>query len=165
MLVVDTGTSFAHGQALLAAIAAVTDKPVKLALVTHVRPEFLFGGSAFQARGIPVAMTDRSARLMASRCETCLKTLRQVVAAAPLAGTAMYKPDQQYDDSHDLGELIGRITAEALIINDDSAAESASWYAERLASARVELVAESPPLPLSAVWGRALSHVAPHAGR
>ena len=82
VLAVDTGTSFVHGQALLEAIAAVTDKPVKLALVTHVRPEFLFGAGAFQARGIPVAMHERSATLMASRCETCLKTLRQTAGEA-----------------------------------------------------------------------------------
>lgn len=81
-----------------------------------------------------------------------------------LALVAVATPEQPLDRD-DLGELIGRITAQALIINDDSAAESASWYAERLASAQVELVAEAPPLPLSAVWGRALSHVAPDAGR
>lgn len=105
---VDTGTSYAHGQALLATIRAVTDKPVRVALVTHTRPEFLFGGGAFRDAGIPVRMHRRTATLMASRCETCLKTLRQVVGEAPLAGTAMYKPEQQYDDSHDLAGLIGR---------------------------------------------------------
>jgi len=78
VLVIDTGTSYLHGQALLAAIAGVTDKPVRLALVTHTRPEFLFGGAAFRERGIPVRMHSRTATLMASRCETCLKTLRQV---------------------------------------------------------------------------------------
>ncbi|MFO1273391.1 MAG: MBL fold metallo-hydrolase [Rubrivivax sp.] len=108
VVAVDTGTSYAHGQALLATIRAVTDRPVRVAVVTHTRPEFLFGGGAFRDAGIPVRMHRRTATLMASRCETCLKTLRQVVGEAPLAGTAMYKPDQQYDDSHDLGELIGR---------------------------------------------------------
>jgi glyoxylase-like metal-dependent hydrolase (beta-lactamase superfamily II) len=100
VVVVDTGTSYAHGQAILAAIRAVTDRPVKLALVTHTRPEFLFGGKAFQDAGIPVAMHDRTARLMAARCETCLKQLRQVLGEAPLAGTAMYKPNQTFTDTH-----------------------------------------------------------------
>lgn len=81
-----------------------------------------------------------------------------------LALVAAVTPEQPLDRD-DLGVLIGRITAEAIIINDNSAAESASWYAERLVGARIELVAEAPPLPLSAVWGRALSHVAPRAGR
>lgn len=100
VVAIDTGTSYEHGRAILAAIRAVTDKPVKLALVTHTRPEFLFGGRAFQDAGIPVHMHSRTSRLMAARCDTCLKQLRQVVGEAPLAGTAMYKPDQQFDDSH-----------------------------------------------------------------
>lgn len=107
VVAVDTGTSYAHGRAILAAIRAVTDKPVKLALVTHTRPEFLFGGKAFQDAGIPVRMHTRTARLMAARCETCLKQMRQVVGEAPLAGTAMYQPDQQFDAPHAV-EGIGR---------------------------------------------------------
>lgn len=107
VIVVDTGTSHAHGQALLEAIATVTDQPVKLALVTHVRPEFLFGGTAFQARGIPVVMHERSARLMASRCETCLKTLRQVAGEAAMLGSHVYQPDRTFETAHTL-DLIGR---------------------------------------------------------
>jgi len=107
VLAIDTGTSYLHGQTLLAAIAGVTDKPVRLALVTHTRPEFLFGGAAFRERGIPVRMHSRTATLMASRCETCLKTLRQVVGEEPMLGTAMYKPDQQFDAGEEL-TLIGR---------------------------------------------------------
>jgi glyoxylase-like metal-dependent hydrolase (beta-lactamase superfamily II) len=100
VVAIDTGTSYAHGQALLAGIAAVTDKPVRLALVTHTRPEFLFGGTAFRERGIPVAMHARCAHLMASRCETCLKTLRQQVGDVPMRGTEMYRPDRTFEASH-----------------------------------------------------------------
>jgi glyoxylase-like metal-dependent hydrolase (beta-lactamase superfamily II) len=107
VIAIDTGTSYAHGQALLAAIRAVTDKPVKLALLTHTRPEFLFGGMAFRDAGIPIRTHKAMARLMAARCETCLKTLRQTVGEAPMRGTAMYKPDQEFDDTHEL-TLIGR---------------------------------------------------------
>jgi len=107
VLAIDTGTSYLHGRALLAAIGSVTDKPVRLALVTHTRPEFLFGGAAFRERGIPVRMHSRTATLMASRCETCLKTLRQVVGDTPMLGTAMYRPDQQFDADEEL-TLIGR---------------------------------------------------------
>lgn len=107
VIAIDTGTSYAHGQAVLAAIATVTDKPVRLALVTHTRPEFLFGGAAFRERGIPVRMHSRTARLMASRCETCLKNLRQQVGEAPMRGTAMYKADQEFDADEEL-VLTGR---------------------------------------------------------
>jgi glyoxylase-like metal-dependent hydrolase (beta-lactamase superfamily II) len=107
VIVVDTGTSYAHGQALLAAIAAVTDRPVRVALVTHARPEFLFGGMAFRERGIPIRMHSRTVRLMASRCETCLKTLRQQVGDEPMRGTTLYKADQEYEATHELA-LTGR---------------------------------------------------------
>jgi glyoxylase-like metal-dependent hydrolase (beta-lactamase superfamily II) len=107
VIAIDTGTSYAHGQALLAAIRAVTDKPVKLALLTHTRPEFLFGGMAFREAGIPIRTHKAMARLMAARCETCLKTLRQTVGETPMRGTAMYKPDEEFDDSHEFA-LAGR---------------------------------------------------------
>ena len=107
VVVIDTGTSYAHGEALLAAIARVTDQPVRVALVSHTRPEFLFGGAAFRARGIPVRMHRRTAGLMASRCDTCLKTLRDSIGEGPLRGTTMYSADELFDATHEL-DAIGR---------------------------------------------------------
>ena len=107
VIAIDTGTSRDHGQALLAAIRDVTDQPVRVALVTHTQPEFLFGGTAFHERGIPIRMHSRTAGLMASRCETCLKTLRQSVGEVPMQGTTLYKADQVFDATHEL-DLIGR---------------------------------------------------------
>jgi glyoxylase-like metal-dependent hydrolase (beta-lactamase superfamily II) len=107
VIAIDTGTSHAHGQALLAAIGAVTAQPVRLALVTHTRPEFLFGGTAFRERGIPVRMHRRTAGLMASRCDTCLKALQASVGEAPMRGTAMYSADEPFDATHDI-DTIGR---------------------------------------------------------
>lgn len=107
VLCVDTGTSFAHGQALLDAAASVTHQPVRVAIVTHARPEFLFGGAAFRVRGIPIRMHQRTVGLMASRCEACLKVLRQQVGDGPMAGTTLYQADEAFDASHELG-LVGR---------------------------------------------------------
>ena len=107
VIAIDTGTSYAHGRELLALIAEVTDQPVRVALITHTRPEFLFGAAAFRERGIPIRMHSRTARLMASRCETCLKTLRQTLGDEAMRGTEMYQADQQFDASHQL-DLIGR---------------------------------------------------------
>ena len=107
VIAIDTGTSYAHGRDMLAAIREVTDQPVRAALITHTRPEFLFGASAFRERGIALRMHRSTARLMASRCETCLKTLRQTLGEEAMRGTEMYKPDQEFDTSHQL-DLIGR---------------------------------------------------------
>lgn len=107
VMAIDTGTSHRHGQALLAAIAQVTPLPVKLALVTQVRQEFVFGASAYQARGIPVHMQRQAAALMAARCEGCLKTLRAELGDEAMAGTVVFKPDQLFDETH-VVESIGR---------------------------------------------------------
>lgn len=110
VLAIDTGTSYLHGRALLAAIRSVTDQPVRLALVTHTRQEFLFGGAAFRELGIPIAMQQTAAALMAARCEGCLKTLRSTLGEDAMRGTAMYKPDIVFTDplEIDAAALIGR---------------------------------------------------------
>lgn len=107
VVAIDSGTSYRHGQALLAEIARVTDKPVKLLLLTHARQEFLFGALAFREHGIPVHMQRKAARLMTARCEGCLKTLNRVLGEAAMRGTAMFKPDVEFDAAHELN-LIGR---------------------------------------------------------
>ena len=107
VIAIDTGVSYLHGRALLAAIARVTDRPVKLALITHTRQEFLFGASAFQERGIPVHMHRKAAQLMAARCETCLKTLQRTLGPEIMRGTAQFKPDAVFDADFTT-DVIGR---------------------------------------------------------
>lgn len=102
VVVIDTGASYQHGQALLRLIRSVTALPIRVALVTHTRPEFLFGGGAFREAGIPIRTHRKTAQLMAARCETCLKNLKLEVGEAPMAGTALYVPDQQFDAAHEL---------------------------------------------------------------
>ncbi len=107
VIAVDTGTSYHHGLALLAAIRRVTDKPVVLALVTHTRQEFLFGANAYREQGIPIHMHNQAAALMQSRCERCLKTLNNVLGPDAMQGTTMWKPDRAFDATHTI-ETIGR---------------------------------------------------------
>ncbi len=99
VVAIDTGTSYRHGQALLRAIQSVTDKQVELALVTHTRPEFLFGAAAFQAQGIPVYMQPQAAELMRARCERCLKKLQTLLGADAMQGTVVFKPDHEFNPS------------------------------------------------------------------
>jgi glyoxylase-like metal-dependent hydrolase (beta-lactamase superfamily II) len=107
VVAIDTGTSYHHGVALLVAIRRVTEKPVRLALITHARQEFLFGASAYREQGIPVHMHRKAAGLMQSRCERCLKTLNEVLGTETMQGTEMFKPDQEFEHSHDI-DVIGR---------------------------------------------------------
>jgi hypothetical protein len=85
-----------------------------------------------------------------------------------LALVAVASPDQPLDRD-DLGALIAGVSAKTLILNGQrdeiAAAAAADWYRSHLISARVEMVPGDAALSLSAVWGRALSHVAPRAKR
>jgi glyoxylase-like metal-dependent hydrolase (beta-lactamase superfamily II) len=99
VVVVNTGTSYRHGQQLLQAIRRVTDKPVRVAVVTHTRHEFLMGAAAFQAEGIPVTMHHQAAELMRGRCERCLKKLQTLLGMEAMQGTVIFKPNQEPEDA------------------------------------------------------------------
>lgn len=107
VVAIDTGTSYRHGVALLAAIERISTKPIRLAIVTHTRQEFLFGAAAYRERGIPLHMHRKAAALMAARCESCLKTLKRSLGEDAMAGTAMWKPDVEFDKPHTI-DAIGR---------------------------------------------------------
>ena len=107
VIAVDTGTSYRHGVALLAALRRVTDKPVVLAIVTHTRQEFLFGAAAYRELAIPVHMHRAAAGLMRSRCERCLKTLKQQLGDDEMRGTSMFTPDVEFEGTHTI-DRIGR---------------------------------------------------------
>jgi len=93
--------------ALLAAIRRVTDKPVRLALITHTRQEFLFGAAAYREQAIPIHMHSKAAGLMRSRCERCLKTLKQLLGEDAMSGTVMFKPDLEFEHPQ-TSDVIGR---------------------------------------------------------
>lgn len=107
VLVVDSGASYAQGSALLAAISRVTDRPVKLLVITHARQEFLFGSAAFRERGIPIRMHLNTARLMSARCEGCLRTLQRTLGEDTMRGSAVVKPDATFEETQVLA-TIGR---------------------------------------------------------
>ena len=107
VIAIDTGTSYRQGVALLEAIGRVTPKPVRLVLITHARQEFLFGAAAYRERGIPIHMHRKTARLMAARCENCLKNLRRTLGEEEMRGTAIFKPDREFEEGHAV-EAIGR---------------------------------------------------------
>ncbi len=112
VLVVDSGPSFSAGQALLGQIQRITALPVRALLLTHARQEFIFGAAAFQDAGVPVLMSGPSAKLMAQRCDGCLKTLQRVLGEAAMRGTRRVTPDRLLDgeqpDATELAQAIGR---------------------------------------------------------
>lgn len=99
VVVIDTGVSKKHGDEIIAAVAKVTKQPIKLAIITQGNQEFIFGGAAFQARGIPVLAHERTVLLMRQRCETCLKNLNKLLGADEMAGSRVVIADWQIKES------------------------------------------------------------------
>jgi glyoxylase-like metal-dependent hydrolase (beta-lactamase superfamily II) len=112
VLVIDSGVSAQHGQALLDSLRQITPLPVRAVLLTHVRQEFVFGATSFQASGVPVWIHPAAARLMAARCDNCLKTLKRVLGEQEMAGSRVAKPDRLLESlpaaEADLAALLGR---------------------------------------------------------
>jgi len=107
IVVVDTGSSYREGEEIIAAIRSISNRPIRLAILTHPGAEAIFGAAAFQARGIPVLAHRRGAELMAARCDTCLRNLKAVLGDDAMASTRVVKPDRMIDGNVRLA-LIGR---------------------------------------------------------
>ncbi len=107
VIVVDTGISYREGEEIIAAVKTVSNRPIRLAILTHPSQEAIFGAGAFQARGIPVLAHRRSAELIAARCETCLRNLRSILGEDAMAATRVVKPDRVIEGDETLA-LIGR---------------------------------------------------------
>jgi glyoxylase-like metal-dependent hydrolase (beta-lactamase superfamily II) len=107
VVVVDTGSSYREGEEIIAAIRRISNRPIRLAILTHPGAEAIFGAAAFQAHGIPVLAHRRGAELMAARCDTCLRNLKVVLGDDAMASTRVVKPDRLIDGNVRLA-LIGR---------------------------------------------------------
>ena len=107
IVVIDTGISYREGEEIIAAVERVSNRPIRLAILSHPGQEAIFGAAAFQARGIPVWTHRQSAELIASRCETCLRNLRTTLGEDAMVGTRVVEPDRLIDGDQTLA-MIGR---------------------------------------------------------
>lgn len=92
--VIDTGVSYRDGVEILAAVRSVTHRPIRFAILTHPDQAVIFGAAAFQERGIAIYMQRAAATLMAGRCETCLRNLREALGEQAMTDTRVIVPDR-----------------------------------------------------------------------
>ncbi|TAL96541.1 MAG: MBL fold metallo-hydrolase [Paraburkholderia sp.] len=97
--VIDTGSSYRYGRAMIEAIHAITPLPIVRVIITHQAPEFVFGAAAFRDRDIPILAHRRAAELIRERCWICLKNLRRTLGEDEMAGSRVTVPDHTVDST------------------------------------------------------------------
>ena len=99
IVVVDTGISYRYGREMVNAIRKISERPIRLAIITHAHQEFLMGASYFRAIKVPILTHIKTAHLMESRCENCLHHLKEVLGEMEMRGTKVIVPDRIIDGS------------------------------------------------------------------
>jgi quinoprotein relay system zinc metallohydrolase 2 len=105
--VVDTGGSALIGRGFLAAIRAITDKPIRYVINTHMHPDHVFGNAPFLAEKPIFIAHHKMARGLAARSEHYIATNKRTLGPA-FEGTTIVLPQEHVKEPRDidLGERV-----------------------------------------------------------
>jgi quinoprotein relay system zinc metallohydrolase 2 len=105
--VIDTLGSAKVGQELRNAIRAVTNKPIRYVINTHMHPDHVFGNAAFKEDARAFVANHKLARGLASRAERYLATNKRMLGDDAFAGIEIILPTLAVEGSLSL-DLGGR---------------------------------------------------------
>ncbi|MFA5949491.1 MAG: quinoprotein relay system zinc metallohydrolase 2 [Hyphomicrobium sp.] len=119
--VIDTGGSAHVGAHLLAAVRAVTDKPIRYVVNTHMHPDHVFGNAPFEREGTTFAGHHKLARGLQARADRYLGINKELLGAEAFEGTRVVFPTLAVHEAMmlDLGGRSLRLTPQKTAHTDN----------------------------------------------
>ncbi len=96
--VIDTLGSAMVGKEMRAAIKAITDKPIRYVVNSHMHPDHVFGNAAFKEDAPEFVGHHKLARGLAARADQYLATSKSMMGSDAFAGSEIVLPTTSVDD-------------------------------------------------------------------